>query len=1021
MSGAQELLLGNFSTAAAGYQIERSLRFNSADSAYLIRTMVAAATNNTKTTFSCWVKRSKISTLQYLFASYENSNVAGGIYFTTGNIITIYLDMSAAGSDETTWTTTAVFRDVSAWYHVVVSIDVSQATNANKVLLYINGVSQTLTASQTGTIVTTQRLLANGASDTIGKYFNSSGYGDFYLTEYNVIDGQALTPSSFGETDSATGVWKPKAYTGTYGTNGFYLNFSNNTSTQSLGWDQQSNITRYSTAGTHSYTVPNYSSSLVVEVWGGGGGGGQALLPGTDATNGGQSSFNATVVANGGNRGVGASSGVGANGTGGTASGGDTNTTGNTGNSTAGASSSTPSPNSGNSAIAGVVGPGGFVGVTGYPVGSGGGGAYWTGGSVPTAGAGGSGGYSKKTYAPGAISGTITVIVGAGGAAGIGGALNGGSGTAGMVRITVDGATTPSDWYDNNFSVTAGAGNDSLVDSPTAYGTDTGVGGSVRGNYCTLNPLDKASDLTVTNGNLNVTSTNAPVDNQVRGTLGVTSGKWYWEVLVNTTSNATMIGITDASNTANTGVFPGSSTITYGYYGNNGNKYNSTNAAYGNTYGAADIVGVALDLDNGKIWFSKNGTFQDSGDPAAGTNAAYSSISGTKQPAVGDVGGAASIDVAFNFGQRAFAYTAPSGFKALVTTNLPTPTIGATSTTQANDYFNTVLYTGTGSSLGVTGVGFQPDWVWIKERNAAADHGLYDAVRGVQKQLESNVAAAETTETTGLTAFGTDGFTVGALAQLNTSADTYVAWNWNAGGSNATNTSGNITSTVRANTTSGFSIVTYTGNGSANQTVGHGLGVAPVFGILKDRDSNSNNDQWQIFHTAAGDQYGYFTTVAFTGTAEFYPTSGSSTTVTIARGSPAATTNESGDNYVMYLFTPVAGYSAFGSFTGNGNADGPFVFLGFRPAFVMAKLSSATGDWNIVDDNRQTYNDASGNPVLRANLSNAEEDVDTMQGQMDLLSNGFKLRSNNSSLNLNNGTIIYAAFAENPFKYSLAR
>jgi hypothetical protein len=308
--------------------------------------------------------------------------------------------------------------------------------------------------------------------------------------------------------------------------------------------------------------------------------------------------------------------------------------------------------------------------------------------------------------------------------------------------------------------------------------------------------------------------------------------------------------------------------------------------------------------------------------------------------------------------------------------------------------------------------------VWIKERNGAADHALYDAVRGVQNQLESNTTTAETAEATGLTAFGTDGFTVGALAQLNTSADTYVAWNWNAGGSNATNTSGNITSTVRANTTSGFSIVTYTGNGSANQTVGHGLGVAPAFGILKDRNLNSNNDQWQIFHTAAGDQYGYFTTAAFTGTAEFYPTSGSSTTVTIARGSPAATTNESGDNYVMYLFANVAGYSAFGSYTGNGSADGPFVYTGFRPRWIMWKnATTAPTNWMLMDTARNPFNVV--DDQLNPNTSDAESTASVIN--CDYLSNGFKLRGTSSNFNGSGATIIYAAFAENPFSIALAR
>jgi hypothetical protein len=316
----------------------------------------------------------------------------------------------------------------------------------------------------------------------------------------------------------------------------------------------------------------------------------------------------------------------------------------------------------------------------------------------------------------------------------------------------------------------------------------------------------------------------------------------------------------------------------------------------------------------------------------------------------------------------------------------------------------------------------QPDFVWDKLRSGANSHRLFDSVRGVEKALYSNLTNAEATETGTLTSFNSNGFSLGTNTETNTNTSTYVAWQWKANGAGVSNTAGSITSTVSANTTSGFSIVTYTGNGVDGATVGHGLGVAPNMVFVKTR---SNAQNWNVKHSSLSSN-----NVVFLNTTDAQQTPGSgyignltsSTVITLVNGG-AAITNVNGNTttYVAYCFAAISGFSAFGSFTGNGNADGPFVYLGFRPAFVMAKLSSATGDWNIVDDNRQTYNDASGNPVLRANLSSAEEDVDTMQGQMDLLSNGFKLRSNNSSLNLNNGTIIYAAFAENPFKNALAR
>jgi hypothetical protein len=329
------------------------------------------------------------------------------------------------------------------------------------------------------------------------------------------------------------------------------------------------------------------------------------------------------------------------------------------------------------------------------------------------------------------------------------------------------------------------------------------------------------------------------------------------------------------------------------------------------------------------------------------------------------------------------------------------------------EYFNAVLYTGTGSSLGVTGVGFQPDWVWIKERSGAADHGLYDAVRGVQNQLESNTTTAETVESTGLTAFGSDGFTVGALAQLNTSADTYVAWNWKANGAGVSNTDGTITSTVSVNTTSGFSIVTYTGNGSSGATVGHGLGVAPAMVIVKRRDSA---DDWPVYSKQLGGTKNLYlntTNAAITSSARWNDTDPTSSVFTVGS---SAKVNASGGTYVAYCFSEVAGYSAFGSYTGNGSADGPFVYLGFRPAFVLVKNASAANSWRLWDNKRPGYNLT--NLYLTPDTSGAEGAINI---DVDFTSNGFKIRNTNGSINGSGNTIIFAAFAESPFKTSLAR
>jgi hypothetical protein len=542
---------------------------------------------------------------------------------------------------------------------------------------------------------------------------------------------------------------------------------------------------------------------------------------------------------------------------------------------------------------------------------------------------------------------------------------------------------------------------------------------------------------TILDGNLRATNPGSLGYYTAFTTMEMTSGKYYFELTVvddGVNARFSGFGISDSSvalPTIGTSVTTNTtasnsrgwvqlfrsaaSATTTGLY-NNGASVNTTTRA---TTSGTRIFMVAYDADTGKCWMGYEGAWW-TGDPSAGTSE-YFTATAPMTPVLNTFndGSTSTFVHNINFGQRPFAYTAPSGFKALVTTNLPDPTI-----VEGDEYFNTVLYTGTGSSLGVTGVGFQPDWVWIKERNGVADHGLYDAVRGVQNQLESNTTTAETTEATGLTAFGTDGFTVGALAQLNTSADTYVAWNWKANGAGSSNTDGTITSTVSVSTTSGFSIVTYTGNATADQTVGHGLGVKPDMFIIKSRTSNPS-PSWIVWHRSVcsgnGKAMALEETNALQGPfgtpmwdSSNTTTQSSSTVVTIGANS---TINTSSHNYVMYAFAEVEGFSKFGSYLGNGSTDGPFVFTGFRPAFVLVKPSSNTGSWWINDDKRDPYN--VNNHRINANTSDAEATASFTQ--QDFLSNGFKWRNSDSAWNGSGVTYIYMAFSSNPFKLSLAR
>jgi hypothetical protein len=325
-----------------------------------------------------------------------------------------------------------------------------------------------------------------------------------------------------------------------------------------------------------------------------------------------------------------------------------------------------------------------------------------------------------------------------------------------------------------------------------------------------------------------------------------------------------------------------------------------------------------------------------------------------------------------------------------------------------DDYFNTLLYTGNGSTQSITGVGFQPDWVWIKNRTSAEASGVFDAVRGVTKMLSTQNTDAETTDANSLTAFGGDGFSVGSSLRLNQSTNNIVSWNWLANGAGVSNTAGSITSTVSANTTSGFSIVSYTGTG-ANATVGHGLGVAPDMIITKVRANSGNN--WAVFHKSlgAGNIIWLNLTNAVSADTSFW--NNTTPTSSVFSIGTQGDTNRSANTIIAYCFAEKKGFSKFGSYTGNGNADGPFVYTGFKPAFVLVDNKNQADDWYMFDNKRSSFNQVQANLKPNANAAEAS----STSYAFDFLSNGFKLRSSTGAVNNNTDTLIYMAFAENPF------
>ena len=326
-------------------------------------------------------------------------------------------------------------------------------------------------------------------------------------------------------------------------------------------------------------------------------------------------------------------------------------------------------------------------------------------------------------------------------------------------------------------------------------------------------------------------------------------------------------------------------------------------------------------------------------------------------------------------------------------------------------FFNTVLYAGTGSSQSIS-VGFQTDWTWIKDRDSTENHNIFDTVRAATKRISSNRSNAEDTQAQQLTAFGSNGFTVGTDSGANHNGRNYVSWNWLAGGSASSNSNGGITSSVSVNTTSGFSIVSYTGTGSA-ATVGHGLSSKPELMIFKNRDRSAN---WVIYHHELNSQpeqaYIYFSTMGgrdgYSGF--FNSTAPTSSVFSIGTDSDF---NSSGEKMIGYCFHSVKGFSKFGSYTGNGNADGPFVYLGFKPAFVIIKQIGTDGiSWQMRDNKRDSFND--GTRTLFPDTNDSESSGGTSYN-LDYLSNGIKIRTPHARYNSSGVSYIYIAFAESPF------
>jgi hypothetical protein len=913
------------SSDGGSYEIARSLRFNSGDSAYLSTT----TPNITTFTYSAWIKRCGSGRDDILVSG---SSTGFYLYFHTDG--TIKINTNSANI----FTSNGQYRDSTAWYNICFSNDGSTFK------LYVNGVLDKSVSLTTQLYSGALWISRGGGSD----------YADYYLADVHFVDGQALLATSFGSFDSDV-VWQPGTYSGSHGTNGSHLDFKNYGSTANLGKDS---------AGSNNWTV-------------------------------------------------------------------------------------------------------------------------------------------------------------------------------------------------NNFSVTAGVANDSLLDHPIQESpTDTGKGAEVRGNYCTLSALEN-NGITLSNGNLDVArSTNSWASS--KGTIGVPSGKYYFEYTVNSGSSYQAIGIhkTDVQmpGVSGTGyIHVTSAAWVYQTDGNLGHANAFTNT--GVTSSSGDVVMVAFDVDSGKVWFGKNGTWFSSGNPATGANPSYANVFNPAgiSPATSIYG---TQTGSFNFGQRVFNYEAPSSFKCLNAANLSTPSVA-----DGSDFFEPLLYTGNGSARNITGLSFSPDLVFLKNRDRANYNWYWvDILRGSDRNLFSNSGEAEQNAAR-LSSLNSDGFGLTDHGGPNYSGDDYVAYcfdggssntsvsvgganaaaynqsstwsnNWTASGNgfgsnppsngfdnnldnNINNAAGGqyitwnttsytlsgsleincysssgvydvyvngakaadtpssrgwlqcgsfndineiqfggtshnsstglgaagiviyeikvggrtlidsgasslpsvptVATTYRANPSSGFSVVTWSGNGNDNASVVHGLNSEPGIVIIKNRSTATSwhtyvrsldpNGRYQLYFNSNAGSTDF-------GAPGFF--NADYARINLIGGSSGGI-NASGYNFVAWCFAPVAGYSAMGSYIGNGSTDGTFVHTGFKVAFLLTKRTDTSENWEIRDNKRNTHNRT--NRALFPHTGGTEDNGSV---DFDFLSNGFKLRNTNGSTNASGGTYMYYAIAEHPFKTARA-
>ena len=552
----------------------------------------------------------------------------------------------------------------------------------------------------------------------------------------------------------------------------------------------------------------------------------------------------------------------------------------------------------------------------------------------------------------------------------------------------------------------SGKGNDFTL---TSIGSNNQSSNTPSLAYPLLNPLSAAFSTPLSNGNTIASGSSGNGDDINPGIIIPKTGKWVWQI-TNTTDADLIYGVRNFSDMKAANY---SYTNLYGFYSHNGTLVQgaSPSGSYLDAASGGDVYQIYYNAETRKMWVSDNGTIPNSGDPDGGTNEAFTIPDSGFDLCPTALVGSSAPNSTFDFGMDGVSLHANGQtFKPLTSNNLPTPDF------QGIDYFNAVKYTGNGTAIGsggkaVTGTGFKPDWVWIKNRDAADSHALYDVVRGTTKQIESDNTSAETTESEGLTTFGSDGFTVGNLDQVNTNTENYVAWQWLGSNSTSTNTNGSLNTTVTTADAGHFSVVSWTGNETLGATIGHGMGGEPEFIIAIARaESGENKPVYHKFMTADTNHL-KINEASAQGTAgtTIWDVSAMSSTLI---GLGAAVQSNSNNGMIAYCFRSIPGVCKVGKYIPNNVIDGPYIGLGFTPAMIFLKCINTTNPWMIFDNTRDV-----DNPVVRylhPNSNAVEAGVSSGTGRdIDFLSDGFKIRENDSDINGGtSNTYLFVAMAD---------